>query len=254
MHVHEPDETVAEGHGLFHNSKSSDDLGNFIQNTAQSASSSIATRSPEPAAAAFITGRPSRKRKNKERSVSPAYNGPHVMGINYGAHYSAGESTSAYNMDTSSSEEQRTFHRDFEGAPHLSSQSHTQRYSVELTHEFTPNAGRVLGVTIRPRKRVVKAPIPEYARSRSSSISTQQSELGQSVFMNVFSRRPSVQGAATSPYQEIVFDSRPTYSESQTSVHSNNSYASGRRGPLSELAKAGMNAVRKIGACWRCKL
>jgi hypothetical protein len=254
MHGHELDETVAEGHGFLHNSKSSNELGNFVQNTAQPTSSSIAICNPEHAEAAFTTTRPSRKRKNKERSLSPACNGPHVMGLLNHVHYSAGESTSAYNMVTSSSEEERTFHREFEEVSHPSSQFQAQRYSVESTHEFTPNPGRVLDVTISPRKRAIKAPIPDYARSRSSSISSQQIELGQSVFINVFSRRPSVQGAATSPYQEMVFDSRPPYSESQASVYSNNSYASGRRGPLSELAKAGMNAVRKIGACWRCKL
>ncbi|PVH83660.1 hypothetical protein DL98DRAFT_110572 [Cadophora sp. DSE1049] len=52
-------------------------------------------------------------------------------------------------------------------------------------------------------------------------------------------------------YQEIVFDSNSVHSGG--SNNSAASGASGRRGPLSEWARAGMNAVKKIGACWRCK-
>lgn len=64
------------------------------------------------------------------------------------------------------------------------------------------------------------------------------------------SRRRSVRSASSSVYQEMVFDSRSMHS-SQGSIASD---ASGRRGPLSGLARAGMNAVRKVGACWRCKV
>jgi hypothetical protein len=63
--------------------------------------------------------------------------------------------------------------------------------------------------------------------------------------------------ASSSSYQEFVFDSRSDHSSSQTSFHSvdpNPSRASGRRGPLSKLARVEMNAVKKMGACWRCKV
>jgi hypothetical protein len=63
-----------------------------------------------------------------------------------------------------------------------------------------------------------------------------------------------MQVAASPGYEEIVFDSRSDRSGGQTSVRSNASCASGRRGPLNEWARAGMNAVKQVGACWRCKL
>jgi hypothetical protein len=84
--------------------------------------------------------------------------------------------------------------------------------------------------------------------SRASSVGSQQSVRGRSGFRKVFSRKSST------GYEEFVFDSRSDRSGSQASVRSNASCASGRRGPLSEWARAGMNAVKKIGACWRCKL
>jgi len=72
--------------------------------------------------------------------------------------------------------------------------------------------------------------------------------------MNLFGRRSSTQAATGAGYEEIVFDSRSDRSGSQASVNSNASCASGRRGPMSEWARVGMNAVKAIGACWRCKL
>jgi DNA-directed RNA polymerase subunit RPC12/RpoP len=58
-------------------------------------------------------------------------------------------------------------------------------------------------------------------------------------------------GASTGlHHQDFIFDSNSVYSGSQASV---TSAASGRRGPLNDWARAGMNAVKKVGACWRCK-
>lgn len=68
------------------------------------------------------------------------------------------------------------------------------------------------------------------------------------------SRSESVRSNGSTGYEEIVFDSRSTHSGgSQGSVGSIKSGGSGRRGPLSRWARAGMIAVKKIGACWRCK-
>lgn len=68
------------------------------------------------------------------------------------------------------------------------------------------------------------------------------------------SRSSKVRPEVASGFQEIVFDSRSVGSSSQGSVQSSTSCASGRRGPLSELARIGMKAVKKLGACWRYKL
>jgi hypothetical protein len=65
-----------------------------------------------------------------------------------------------------------------------------------------------------------------------------------------FSRSGSIHSGA-SEYKEYVFDANSMHSSSQASV---TSAASGRRGPLSDWARAGMNSVRKVGACWRCKI
>lgn len=56
--------------------------------------------------------------------------------------------------------------------------------------------------------------------------------------------------SGSSGYKEFVFDSNSVHSGSQASAASG---GSGRRGPLSGLARAGMNAVKQVGACWRCK-
>ena len=67
-------------------------------------------------------------------------------------------------------------------------------------------------------------------------------------------RRCSVDSTASSGYQEIIFDSGRRGSASQISIKSCGSGGSGgRTGPLSQASKAAMNAVRKVGACWKCK-
>lgn len=91
---------------------------------------------------------------------------------------------------------------------------------------------------------------PQEPASRSGSISSFQSESGPHGFKGLFSRGSSVHSGASSAYQEIVFDSRSAYSGSQASGAS---AASGRRGPLDSFAKAAMSAVKRVGACWRCK-
>jgi hypothetical protein len=60
-------------------------------------------------------------------------------------------------------------------------------------------------------------------------------------------RTSSITSKGSSGFQEIIFDSRSNYSESQLSG------TSGRRGPLSAVGRNAMNAVRRIGACWKCK-
>lgn len=87
------------------------------------------------------------------------------------------------------------------------------------------------------------------SHSRASSARSVQSGFRQAAG-EFFNRKPSLSQRQNSGYQEIVFDSNSVHSESGTSVASG---ASGRRGPLTELARAGMNAVKKVGACWRCK-
>jgi hypothetical protein len=86
--------------------------------------------------------------------------------------------------------------------------------------------------------------------SRHGSINSQGSGRGHSASMDL-------DDAGTPGYHEIVFNSRsnrPGSRASPVSACSVASSASRRTGPLSEWAKAGMNAVKKIGACWRCKL
>jgi hypothetical protein len=63
-------------------------------------------------------------------------------------------------------------------------------------------------------------------------------------------KRGSVRNDSTAGYQEIVFESSSVHSGDQASAPPT---PSGRKGPLSEVARAGMRAVKKIGSCWRCK-
>jgi len=87
--------------------------------------------------------------------------------------------------------------------------------------------------------------------SFSSSVNSIQRELSQSRFNNTLGRWRSANDNASSGYQQIVFDASSIYStRSQTTA---TSASSGRHGPLSSLARAGMNAVMKVGACWRCR-
>ena len=70
---------------------------------------------------------------------------------------------------------------------------------------------------------------------------------------------PSPQGLPMSPafsrsgsIQSGTSGTSVTSGASGVSGVSGASGTSGRRGPLSEWARAGMNAVKKVGACWRC--
>jgi hypothetical protein len=83
------------------------------------------------------------------------------------------------------------------------------------------------------------------AGSRSSSISSIQSSRGQSKASNISSRRLCDRRQDNSAgFQELVFNSPPPrYLTS-----------SGRHGPLNPIARAAMNAVTAVGACWRCKV
>ena len=78
-------------------------------------------------------------------------------------------------------------------------------------------------------------------------MSSLQSDRGRAGFKDLSSRRSSTHSHAGSGYEEIIFDSRSTNSGSQASV------TSGRRGPLNGFTKSAMNAVKRVGACWRCK-
>ncbi len=57
----------------------------------------------------------------------------------------------------------------------------------------------------------------------------------------------SALSAASSCYQQIVFDSK------LSGAASPNSSTSGRRGPIGATARAAARAVKEITACWRCK-
>ncbi|KAF2806453.1 uncharacterized protein BDZ99DRAFT_95248 [Mytilinidion resinicola] len=84
--------------------------------------------------------------------------------------------------------------------------------------------------------------------SRASSAGSTQSQRGRSRISTFFRRSSSAHSKASSGYEEIVLDANPTRSSSQTSA------LSGRRGPTGNLAKATMNAIKKVGAFWRCKI
>jgi hypothetical protein len=83
--------------------------------------------------------------------------------------------------------------------------------------------------------------------SRSDSTSSMQSERGRSRIKD----KPNLQkphGRDTSVFREHIFDSDPARSSRRTSV------SWGRRGPLDLESRVTMNAVRGVGACWRCKV
>jgi hypothetical protein len=113
----------------------------------------------------------------------------------------------------------------------------------------SPNSPSESGPTSMP----AVAHRSQSALARSNSVGSTPSDRDRSAFMT-----QSSYGQASLGYQDnvFIFDSRSVCSSSQTSVASTTSVASapsGRRGPLSEIARAGMNAVRKLGACWKCK-
>lgn len=84
--------------------------------------------------------------------------------------------------------------------------------------------------------------VPKRALSRTSSMESLQSRQGRSrVRLSSIHSRASSQG-------EFVFEANPERSQSR------NSGVSGRRGPLDLISKAAMNAVKKVGACWRCRI
>lgn len=88
---------------------------------------------------------------------------------------------------------------------------------------------------------------PKQVVGRPGSLGTFHSDPTRDSFKKMFSRKSSTHSRASSGYQEFVFDSRSVNSGSQASV------LSGRQGPMDSFAIASMNAVKRIGACWRCK-
>jgi len=88
-------------------------------------------------------------------------------------------------------------------------------------------------------------------RSSRSSVRNHPSDTGPDR-LKKSKRSSSSSSLAGFGYEEIVFDSKSA--SSGGSWWSEVSASSGRRGPLSEAAKAGMRALREVGnACWRCK-
>ncbi|KAH6714224.1 hypothetical protein BKA61DRAFT_607420 [Leptodontidium sp. MPI-SDFR-AT-0119] len=89
------------------------------------------------------------------------------------------------------------------------------------------------------------------AASFSSSVGSIQRDGSLSELDNSFRRWRRANCSANLGYETVVFDASSTYStRSQVSATST---SSGRLGPLSSLARSGMNAVIKVGACWRCR-
>ena len=98
----------------------------------------------------------------------------------------------------------------------------------------------------------------QQTRLRPGSMSSDRSNHSHRSYGGVkrfFHRRSSVKSQASSSYNEIIFDSSSACSRtSLSSAVSQASVSSGRRTPLSEVARVGMNIMRKVGACWRCKI
>ena len=160
----------------------------------------------------------SRKRKDTERSISPVRNGSQIIGFSPRFRPYAPSPAPVSNVVTSPSD----FH---------------------MPLMPLPDDHRVF---------ILPESIIQVNDAPTSDIDSER--VMRPLDWQLFSRRASVQATTTSPYQEIVFDSRSDRSGSQASINSSATCASGRRGPLSEWAKAGMQAVKRIGACWRCKL
>ncbi|KAE8440569.1 hypothetical protein EG329_007227 [Mollisiaceae sp. DMI_Dod_QoI] len=128
---------------------------------------------------------------------------------------------------------------------------------VQKESESKPTtSGAISRRLLRKRKNSERSPSPEFALPTNIARPYQYktSENARKREGSMETRRGSVHSGGSPGYKEIVFDSKSVYSESQVSVGSANSAGSGRRGPLSRLARAGMNAVKKVGACWRCKI
>jgi len=114
--------------------------------------------------------------------------------------------------------------------------------SIPGTGPFSPSALSSPAEETDLTSELLSTPQPSYynqTASKPSSTYSGHSERGASKQESIFSRESSTQSQGGSGYQEIIFDSNSVYSSS-----------SGRRGPLSDWARAGANAVKKVGACW----
>jgi hypothetical protein len=80
--------------------------------------------------------------------------------------------------------------------------------------------------------------------STSSSANRFQSSRGIDSFQSFFSRRSSASHGDISGDREF----------GTASIAGELSPSPGRRGPLGEAARADLRAVKKVGACWRCKV
>jgi uncharacterized Zn-finger protein len=115
--------------------------------------------------------------------------------------------------------------------------------SIPGTGPFSPSALSSPAEEIDLTPEMLTTPQPTYytqTASKPSSTYSRHSERGASKQESIYSRRSSTLSQGASGYQEIVFDSNSVYSNS----------SAGRRGPLSDWARASANAVKKVGACW----
>jgi hypothetical protein len=80
--------------------------------------------------------------------------------------------------------------------------------------------------------------------SASSSVNSLQSNRGRNTLQTFFSR-----GSSSSYGASPVDDEFGSSSFTKEVLPS-----PGRRGPLSEAARATLKAVKAVGACWRCKV
>ena len=204
-----------------------------------------------------------KKRGNDKRREPPFCNGSRAVGFSPPIPKSSAELASSCPTSVSSLQVSHIYndHNMLDDAPSL------EQMRVPFERSLSPP----LAVLIT---QATPEPIPRFHAARSlfmgealrhstpliagssSSIRSRQCGQDRSRFSNLFPRILSTCSTTSSEYQEFVFDSRSEHSVSHTSLPSvdpNPSRVSGRRGPLSEWARVGMNAVKKKGACWRCK-
>lgn len=93
-----------------------------------------------------------------------------------------------------------------------------------------------------------RLPTSRAAISRSSSMHSISSSCGRDRIRKFFGRTSSVESTSKSRSNGFSFDSKSNGSAQRISA------CPGRRGPLSEVARATARAVKALKACWRCKI
>jgi hypothetical protein len=204
-----------------------------------------------------------KKRKNDKRYESSFYNDLRAVGFSPPIPQSSAELASSCPTSVSSPQVPHIYndHNMLDDAPSLErmgapfERSPSPPPAVSITQATPEPSPRFHAAESLFMGEALRLSTPLIAGS-SSSVSSRQIDRDRSGFSNLFPRTSSTCSTASSEYQEFVFDSRSDHSGSHTSLPSfdpNPSRASGRRGPLSEWARVEMNAVKKMGACWRCK-